>query len=104
LPIVRIFAPHEGQKSCSHLHMKFATTLAQNIKTRRKKSGLNQRDFAKKAGVSKSTIDRLENAAQNTTITTLETLCETFKCEIQDLFSPKRASSMEFALLTRFLI
>jgi len=68
--------------------MKFAISLAENIKARRKESGLNQRDFAKKAGISKSTIDRLENAAQNTTITTLETLCDAFKCEIQDLFKP----------------
>ena len=82
------FAPHAGQKLCSHLPMKFAISLSKNIKARRKESGLNQRDFAKKAGVSKSTIDRLENAAQNTTITTLETLCKAFKCNIDDLFKP----------------
>ncbi|VAW42624.1 hypothetical protein MNBD_GAMMA01-1396 [hydrothermal vent metagenome] len=66
--------------------MKFAMLLARNIKARRKESGLNQRDFAKKAGVSKSTIDRLENCSQNTTINTLETLCNAFKCNIDDLF------------------
>ena len=69
--------------------MKFAMLLAKNIKARRQESGLNQRDFAKKAGISKSTIDRLENAAQNTTITTLETLCNAFKCSIDDLFKPE---------------
>ena len=82
----QFFAPHVGQAICSHLLMKFTMLLAENIKSRRKAAGLNQRDFAKKAGVSKSTIDRLENAAQNTTITTLETLCGALKCNIEDLF------------------
>lgn len=67
--------------------MKFAVLLAKNIKTRRKASELNQRAFAKKAGVSKSTIDRLENCSQNTTINTLEILCDAFKCNINDLFN-----------------
>jgi len=66
--------------------MKFATKLANNLKTRRKVSGLNQRDYAKKLGVSKSTLDRLENGAQNTTINTLETICRSLKCNIEDLF------------------
>lgn len=66
--------------------MKFAILLPENIKARRQESGLNQGNFAKKSGVSKSTIDRLENRSQNTTINTLGILCNAFKCSIDDLF------------------
>ena len=54
--------------------MDFATALAANLKARREESGLSQRDYARKLGISKSTLDRLENIAQNTTIKTLETI------------------------------
>lgn len=65
--------------------MSLSKQLAENIKTRR--GELSQGQFAKKAGVSRATITRIENEAQNVTIQTLETLTKNFKCNIADLFS-----------------
>ena len=65
--------------------MDFATALATNLRKRREDSGMNQRDFARVLGVSKSTLDRLENGSQNTTIKTLQTICKSLKCQINEL-------------------
>lgn len=67
--------------------MDYATALANNLKARREDLGLSQRNFARKLGISKSTLDRLENVAQNTTVKTLGVICKSLKCEIGDLFS-----------------
>ncbi len=48
---------------------------------------LSQAAYARKLGISQSTLQRLEYAAQNTTLATLETIMKAPKCELPDLFS-----------------
>lgn len=60
--------------------------LARNLRTRR--GNLSQEVFARKLGISRATLTRLESAAQNTTIKTLEQIAKALKCDIGDLFRP----------------
>ncbi len=46
----------------------------------------SQNAFARRAGVSGPTINRIENEVQNVSIETLERLCLRLKCDIDDLF------------------
>jgi len=64
--------------------MKVAELLAKNLKARR--GNLTQEAFARKLGISRATLTRLESAAQNTTIATLEQIAKALRCEIGDLF------------------
>ena len=64
--------------------MKAAELLAKNLKVRR--GNLTQEAFARKLGISRATLTRLESAAQNTTIATLEQIAKALRCEIGDLF------------------
>ena len=57
--------------------------LATEMKRRR--GDLSMRDFAVKAGLSKTSLQRIENEDQNVTIDTLEHLCKKFKCDVGDL-------------------
>lgn len=65
-------------------YMDLAARLALNLKTRRK--GLSQEVFARKLGVSRATLTRLENCGQNITLNTLEQLTNAMSCDICDLF------------------
>ncbi len=58
--------------------------LAKFIKEKRGNS--SQRDFARKIGVSQSTVMRIENREQNVTLTTLEQLCKYYRVDVADLF------------------
>ena len=53
---------------------------------REKRGDIPQREFARKIGVTQSTIMRIENLDQNVTLKTLETLCRAFHVDIGDLF------------------
>ena len=53
---------------------------------REKRGDIPQREFARKIGVTQSTVMRIENRDQNVTIKTLETLCRAFHADIGDLF------------------
>ena len=64
--------------------MKLDKRLAENLKTRRGKQ--TQEAFAKKMGISRATLTRLENCTQNTTLKTLEQISKTLRCDIGDLF------------------
>jgi len=64
--------------------MKLAKALAENLRKRRGKQ--TQEVFARKLGISRATLTRLESAGQNTTITTLEQITKSLKCSIGDLF------------------
>ena len=64
--------------------MKAAELLAKNLKARR--GSLTQEAFARKLGISRATLTRLESASQNTTIATLEQIAKGLRCEIGDLF------------------
>lgn len=64
--------------------MNAAELLAKNLKERR--GSLTQETFARKLGISRATLTRLESASQNTTIATLEQIARSLHCEIGDLF------------------
>lgn len=63
--------------------MTLAEILAQNLRTRR--GELTQEAFARKLGISRPTLTRLESAAQNTTISTLEQIAKALRCHVCDL-------------------
>ena len=64
--------------------MSLAKRLSENLKARRGKQ--TQEAFAKKLGISRATLTRLENCYQNTTIKTLERISKSLRCDIGDLF------------------
>jgi putative transcriptional regulator len=47
-----------------------------------------QRDFARRLGISKSSLHRLEMRQQNVGLDMLEHLCRRLKCDLADLFPP----------------
>lgn len=57
--------------------------LAENLKARR--GDLSVETFAKKLGVSRPTLSRLEGAAQNTTLKTLEQIAKALRCDVFEL-------------------
>jgi transcriptional regulator with XRE-family HTH domain len=63
--------------------MTLAEILAQNLKAKR--GELTQEAFARKLGISRPTLTRLESAAQNTTISTLEQIAKALRCSVCDL-------------------
>ncbi len=63
--------------------------LANNLKYYRTKSGLSQRDLAKKAGVNRSHLASLESGTQpNTSIKTVEKLATALGISVLDLLKP----------------
>ena len=64
--------------------MNLAKGLSDKLKERRGK--LTQQAFAKKLGISRATLTRLENCSQNTTIKTLEQIAKALRCDVGDLF------------------
>lgn len=69
---------------CFDLGMDLAQALAANLKQRRGK--LTQESFARKLGISQSTLARLERCEQNATLQTLAQISKALKCEVEDLF------------------
>jgi|TARA_B110000093_G_C12904203_1_gene381767 transcriptional regulator with XRE-family HTH domain len=65
--------------------MTLSEKLAKNLKSRRGK--LSQDAFARKLGISRATLTRLENAGQNTTLKTLNQISKSLRCDVGDLFS-----------------
>jgi len=66
-----------------HTAMNLASKLAENLKALRGEKPVPE--FAKKLGVSKSTLYRLEGADQNTTLRTIEQLQTRLNCSAADL-------------------
>ena len=64
--------------------MSLSVKLANKLKTIRGQQ--TQGEFARKLGISRATLNRLESATQNTTLKTLEQLTKSLKCSIGDLF------------------
>ncbi|HED12128.1 MAG TPA: XRE family transcriptional regulator [Gammaproteobacteria bacterium] len=64
--------------------MAIAGRLARNI--RRRRGEAFQRAFARKLGISQSTLARIENAGQNTTLKTLQQIMKVLECGIGELF------------------
>jgi DNA-binding Xre family transcriptional regulator len=53
---------------------------------RKQRGELTYQQFARKTGLSDSTLHRLELAQQNVTLDTLELICDRLKCSIADIF------------------
>jgi len=64
--------------------MSLADNLAKNLRTRR--GELTQEQFARKLGISRATLTRLEGGYQNTTIKTLQQICRSLRCDVCELF------------------
>ena len=55
---------------------------------RRLRGTTPQRDFARRLGISKSSLHRLEMRQQNVGLDMLERFCRRLKCDLPDLFPP----------------
>lgn len=64
--------------------MKLAEKLARKI--RKLRGQQVQEEFARKLGISRATLNRLENASQNITLKTLNQIAKSLGCDIDDLF------------------
>jgi len=64
--------------------MSLSKKLADRLKKLRGQQ--TQAEFARKLGISRATLNRLESATQNATLSTLEQLTKSLKCSIGDLF------------------
>jgi transcriptional regulator with XRE-family HTH domain len=62
--------------------------LAQKLdaKLRARRGKRTQDEFARKLGVSRATLSRLESGSQNTTISTLEQISKSLRCDVGELF------------------
>lgn len=65
-----------------------AQTLAQKLGAflRKKRGDLTYAQFARKTGISDSTLHRLEIGQQNVTLKTIEQLTERLKCKVSEIF------------------
>jgi DNA-binding Xre family transcriptional regulator len=61
-----------------------AKRLAKRLRELRGDAPQNQ--FARKLGISKSSLNRMEIGDQNVSLRTLERLCARLRCDIADLF------------------
>jgi len=64
--------------------MKLVERLASNLKKWR--GNKPQEAFARKLGISQSTLARLERCSQNVTLKTLQQITKALKCNVEDLF------------------
>ncbi|MBI4584565.1 MAG: helix-turn-helix transcriptional regulator [Planctomycetes bacterium] len=62
-----------------------ANRLAKKLRDLR--GDLPQVQFARRLGISKSSLNRMEIGDQNVSLRTLERLCARLKCDVGDLFS-----------------
>ena len=69
--------------------MMLAEQLASNLRARR--GGWTQEEFARRLGISRATLTRLEGAAQNTTLKTLEQISRALRCPVGELFEEREA-------------
>jgi DNA-binding Xre family transcriptional regulator len=58
------------------------------------KADLSQVQMAKRLGISRPTLNRLESASQNTTLKTLDQLCHALRCRLGDLFDERRLTGV----------
>ena len=62
---------------------KLARERAENL--RKERGEQSQVAFARKIGISKSSLNRIEIGEQNVTLETLDTICARLRCGIHDL-------------------
>ena len=65
-------------------YMHLSEKLSKNLK--RLRGSMPQGQFARKLGVSRATLNRLENDSQNVTIKTLDRIVKSLKTDISELF------------------
>ncbi len=70
---------------------RYARLLGKNLKGRR--GDMSLRDFARRIGISKSELHRMELGEQNVSLSTIELICRKLKCDITELFSNLRTDS-----------
>jgi DNA-binding XRE family transcriptional regulator len=71
--------------------MSLGKVLAANLRARR--GQLTQEAFARRLGISRPTLTRLESGSQNTTLKTLEQICRALRCNVGDLFQSPHLST-----------
>lgn len=71
----------------SCLFVELAERLAETIRRHRQQEGMNQRDMARRLGISQPTLARLEGGAQNVNLKIIEKLCRSLRCDVGELFS-----------------
>jgi transcriptional regulator with XRE-family HTH domain len=69
--------------------MNLRERVAQNIIDQRKSIGLSQENLAKRAGVSRSHLGRLENARYSASIETVEKIARALDVDVFVLFEPR---------------
>jgi len=66
--------------------------LGESLLRIRQDRGWTQAELARRLGISRPTLTRLESAGQNATLRTLSTLCKALRCEPGDLFRPGKVA------------
>lgn len=63
------------------------TTLADKLgrRLRELRGETPQVDFARRLGISKSSLNRMEQGEQNVSLKTLQVMCTKLKCDVGDL-------------------
>jgi len=56
---------------------------------RKKRGKMSYPAFARKVGISSSSLQRMEMGEQNVTLKTLEHLLKRLKCNVSDVFNPQ---------------
>jgi len=56
---------------------------------RKTRGDMPYRDFARKLGIHRSTLHRLEHSEQSLTLTKLELIMRRLKCSFADIFGPE---------------
>ncbi len=69
--------------------MNYERKFAAYLRAERLKSGLRYADFARKLGISHTTLSRLENATQSVTLRTLQIVMQRLNVSLADLFGDK---------------
>ncbi len=70
--------------------MTLAEIVARNLKARR--GNLTQDEFARRLGISRSVLARLEEATPDMTIDTLEKIANALRCHVRDLLKATNAT------------
>lgn len=63
--------------------------MKNNIKNRRKEQGLSQEELAKKCGVSRQTVNAIENNKYDPTLSLAFRMARELQLTVDELFSPE---------------
>lgn len=65
--------------------------MENQIKTRRKELGLSQEELAKRCGVTRQTINAIENDKYDPTLSLAFSLARELQCSVDGLFQPTQS-------------